>query len=98
MIAEAPLEDRKRIAARQITGSAFGVVGGSGGMWLGCVGGASLVSWSLVVPIVGEEATGGACVIGGLLGGIGIGFGAQKVGESAGGCACDFIAKLSRDK
>jgi hypothetical protein len=48
-------------------------------------------------PLLGEEATGGACVIGGLLGGIGIGFGAQKVGESAGGGAYDFIAKLSWD-
>lgn len=94
VIAEAPPEDRGRVAARQIGGSVMGVAGGSSGLWLGCVGGASLVSWSIVLPIVGEEAMGGACLVGGLLGGLGLGFGAQKLGESAGESAYRFITEL----
>jgi hypothetical protein len=80
------------VAAQQIGGAALGIAGGSGGMWLGCVSGASLASWSLVVlPVVGEEATGGACLVDGILGGLGIGFGAQKVGEKLGEGAYDFV-------
>jgi hypothetical protein len=94
VIAEAPPQDRGRVAARQIGGSVFGIVGGSGGLWLGCASGASLVSWSVVVPIVGEEAIGGACLVGGLLGGLGIGFGSQKVGESVGEGAYNFVTEL----
>lgn len=94
VIAEAPPEDRGRVAARQIGGSVMGIAGGSSGLWLGCVGGASLVSWSVVVPIVGEEAMGGACLVGGLLGGLGLGFGGQKLGESAGEGAYRFITEL----
>jgi hypothetical protein len=60
VIAEAPPQDRGRVAAREIGGSVFGIVGGSGGLWLGCASGASLVSWSIVIPVVGEEAIGGA--------------------------------------
>ena len=95
VIAEAPPNERGRVAAREIGGSVFGVAGGSGGMWLGCVGGATVASWSLVVPIVGEGATGGACLVGGILGGLGIGFGAQKVGEKVGEGAYDFVTKLN---
>jgi hypothetical protein len=94
VIAEAPPQDRGRVAAQQIGGAALGIGGGYGGMWLGCVGGASLASWSLVVPVVGEEATGGACLVGGILGGLGIGFGGQKVGEKLGEGAFDFVTQL----
>jgi hypothetical protein len=92
--AEAPPQDRGRVAAQQIGGATLGVAGGYGGMWLGCVGGASLASGTLVIPYVGEGATGGACLVGGILGGFGIGFGAQKVGEKVGEGAYDFVTHL----
>ena len=42
VIAQASPQDRGRVAARQIGGAVGGLAGGSGGMWLGCVTGASL--------------------------------------------------------
>ena len=94
VIAQAPSQDRGRVASRQVGGAVFGLAGGSSGMWAGCVGGAALVSWSLVVPIVGEEATGTGCLVGGLLGGLGIGFAARKGGEAIGEAAYDFVTEL----
>jgi hypothetical protein len=94
VIAQAPPQQKGRVAARQIGGAVGGLAGGSGGMWLGCVSGAALVSWSLVVPIAGEGATGGACLIGGLIGGLGIGFGGRMAGESLGEGAYDFVTRL----
>jgi len=94
VIAQAPPQDRGRVASRQIGGSVGALAGGSGGMWLGCVTGATLAGWSLVVPFVGEGATGGACLIGGLVGGLGLGFGGRMAGESLGEGAYDFVTRL----
>jgi len=94
VIAQAPPREKGRVAAKQVGGSFFGVLGGSGGLWAGCAGGAALVSWSLVIPYVGEGAAGTGCLVGGLLGGLGIGFAARKGGERIGEGAYQFITEL----
>jgi hypothetical protein len=94
VIAQAPPQDRRRVAAKQIGGAAFGLAGGYSGMWAGCAGGSALMSWSLLVPIVGEGATGTGCLVGGLLGGLGVGYEARKGGEALGEVSYDFVTKL----
>ena len=84
VIARAPAEDRARVASREIGGTVGSIAGGVGGMWAGCAAGASLASPSLVIPIWGEVTTGGACLIGGLLGGLGVGAMGHKVGSEIG--------------
>lgn len=84
VIANAPEDQRGRVAAREIGGTTGALLGGSAGMWAGCAAGASLASPSLVIPIWGEVTTGGACLVGGILGGLGVGFIGQKVGAEIG--------------
>lgn len=84
VIQQADPRDRSRVAAREIGGVVGSVGGGLGGMWAGCAGLATLASPSLVVPVVGEISTGGACLIGGILGGIGVGWLGRRAGESIG--------------
>lgn len=84
VIEQASPKDRGRISAREIGGTVGSLGGGVGGAWAGCAGAAALVSPSLVVPIIGGVSTGGACVVGGILGGMGVGFLGRKVGEAAG--------------
>jgi len=57
---------------------------GTGGMWAGCATASLLASPSLVIPLVGEVTTGGACMVGGILGGLGFGWFGRKFGEAAG--------------
>lgn len=64
------------------------------GAWAGCATAAAFASPSLVVPIVGEIPTGGACVVGGIIGGIGIGFAGRKLGEAGGDAVYDFVTKF----
>ena len=84
VIARAPAEDRARVASREIGGTVGSIAGGVGGMWAGCAAGASLASPSLVIPIWGEVTAGGACLVGGLLGGFGFGALGHKVGRDIG--------------
>ena len=84
VIQRAAPHERGRVAAREIGGLTGSVAGGLGGMWAGCATAALLASPSLVVPIVGKVSTGGACLVGGILGGLGVGWFGRKVGESAG--------------
>ena len=87
-------QDRGRLAARETGGMVVGVAGGIGGAWAGCATLASLASPSLVIPIVGEIGTGGACFVGGLVGGLGLGWLANEAGRAAGVALYDFVASL----
>ena len=84
VIARTPAADRARVAAREIGGTVGSIAGGIGGMWADCAAGASLASPSLVIPIWGEVTTGGICLVGGLLGGLGVGAIGHKVGSEIG--------------
>jgi|SRR5579859_714545 len=94
VIAEAPENERGRVAARQISGATLSVASGAGGMWAGCAAGAGLVSPSLVVPYIGEITAGTACVVGGILGGLGLGWAGRKAGEAIGDKAYDTFTEF----
>lgn len=91
VIYSAPPEERGRVAAREGGGAAVGMLSGWGGMWAGCAGLSALASPSLVIPIVGEVTTGGACVIGGIAGGAGAGWLGYLLGSWAGEATYDFV-------
>jgi hypothetical protein len=91
VVMKAPPEQRGRTAAREYTGIGFGVAGGAGGAWAGCVSLAALGSPSLVVPIVGELTEAGLCMVGGLLGGLGVGWLSREAGKAAGETAYDLV-------
>ncbi|HZF78754.1 MAG TPA: hypothetical protein VEZ89_03090, partial [Rubrivivax sp.] len=76
--------DRGRVAAREIGGMAGSVGGGLAGMWAGCASAAALASPSLLIPVVGEVTTGGACFLGGMVAGLGLGWLGRKAGEQVG--------------
>jgi len=95
VIQQAAPEDRSRVASREIGGAVGSVGFGLAGMWAGCAGAAALASPSLVVPIVGEVSTGGACLVGGILGGIGVGWLGRKAGEAAGEGLYEIYTEVS---
>jgi len=95
VIQQAAPEQRNRVAAREIGGAAGSVAGGLAGMWAGCAGAASLASPTLVVPLWGEVSTGGACLVGGLLGGLGVGWFGRQLGAAAGEGAYDASTQMS---
>ncbi len=84
LVAEAPPEERGRLASRE----AGGLVGGIGGGWAGakggCAAGAAVGVW-----FEGVGAVPG-CVIGAVVFGLGIGYVGSEVGSWAGGKAYDF--------
>ncbi|HET7865056.1 MAG TPA: hypothetical protein VFL86_11690, partial [Burkholderiaceae bacterium] len=84
VIATAPEAERAKVAAKEISSTVGSVAFGAGGMWAGCATAAALVSPGLVIPVVGEVAVGGACLVGGLLGGVGLGYIGHRVGQSIG--------------
>lgn len=84
VIAQASPAERGRVAAREIGATTGSIAGGIAGMWAGCEIGATIASPSLIVPFWGEVSTGGACFVGGLLGGFGVGFVGHKVGSEIG--------------
>jgi hypothetical protein len=53
-------------------------------MWAGCASAAALVSPSLILPVIGEVTVGGACFVGGFIGGLGLGYIGHQVGSSIG--------------
>jgi hypothetical protein len=95
VIQQARPEDRNRVAAREVGGLVGSVGGGLGGMWAGCAGFAALASPSLVVPVVGEVSTGGACLVGGILGGLSVGWLGRRAGEAAGEGLYDMVNEMS---
>jgi hypothetical protein len=94
VIAEAPSDQRGRVAAEEAGGLAGGAAFGWGGAWAGCASGVALLSPSLVLPVVGEIGEGGACLIGGLAGGFGLGAFGGWGGQKAGGAAYDYVTSL----
>lgn len=95
LVVEAKPEDRARVLSQQGGSIAGGVAGGWVGAWAGCAGAASLASPSLVVPIYGEITTGGACFVGGIIGGLGLGALGAWGGEKAGGAIYDYVTRLT---
>jgi hypothetical protein len=91
VIQKAPQRDRGHVAAEQIGGLSGGFIGGAAGMWAGCATAAALASPSLVIPFVGPVTTGGACLVGGMMGGIGVGWLGRGLGEAAGVWVHDAI-------
>jgi hypothetical protein len=94
VIYSAPSEERGRVAAREGGGVAVGMLSGWGGMWAGCAGLAALASPSLVLPVVGEVTTGGACLVGGIAGGVGAGWLGYLLGQWAGEATYDFVTEF----
>lgn len=94
IVAQAPPQDRARVASAQAGSIVGGAAGGAGGAWAGCLGGAALLSPSLVLPIVGEIGTGGGCLIGGIVGAFGFGAAGAVVGERAGQATYDFVTRF----
>ena len=95
VIQQADPAERDRVTARELGGLAGSVGGGLGGMWAGCASAALLVSPSLTLPVVGEVTTGGACLVGGLLGGLGRGWLGRSAGEGAGAALYDIVNEVS---
>ncbi len=91
VVMKAPPEQRGRVAAREYTGLSFGVAGGAGGAWVGCVTLAALGSPSLALPVVGEVTEGALCTVGGLLGGLGVGWAGREAGKATGETVFDFV-------
>lgn len=94
IIERAPADQRGRVAAGQA-----GAVGGSAlfgrvGAWAGCVTGAVMTSPSLTIPAVGEGVECGACVVGGLIGGFGLGAVGGAAGEKAGEAVHDYVTRI----
>ena len=85
IVAQAPKDERGAVIAGQAGGLAGGALGGWTGAWAGCATAATLASPSLAIPLVGEGAEAGACLVGGLIGGFGLGalggYGGQRAGE-----------------
>jgi hypothetical protein len=95
VIKAAPPMEKGRVAAKEI-GSAVGAASfGTGGMWAGCFALSSLASPAIVVPIVGEVTTGAACVVGGILGGVGFGWIGQNLGLQAGENVYNFATDVT---
>ncbi|MFN3676299.1 MAG: hypothetical protein ACK4TC_09985 [Sphingomonas pseudosanguinis] len=94
LITQAKPEDRARVAIRQGGALAGGAAGGWSGAWAGCVGLGTIASPSLAIPYVGEIGTGGACLVGGILGGLGVGAAGAWFGDHAGTATYDYITRL----
>jgi hypothetical protein len=84
VIATASEAERVGVATREISGTVGSVAFGAGGMWAGCASAAALVSPSLILPVIGEVTVGGACFVGGFIGGLGLGYIGHQVGSSIG--------------
>lgn len=91
VVMKAPREERGRVAAREYTGLGVGVASGAGGAWAGCVSLAALGSPTLALPVVGEVAEGTLCVVGGILGGLGVGWLGREAGKAGGEAVYDFV-------
>lgn len=98
VIADAPQEERGRVAAREVGGVVGAASFGAGGMWAGCLAASTLVAPSLVVPVVGEITTGGACIVGGIVGGLGLGWIGSNLGKQAGENVHGFVTDVTWTK
>lgn len=94
VIIEAPAEQRGRTAAGQAGAVAGAALFGWGGAWAGCASGAALASPSLVIPVVGEVSEAGACLIGGIIVGFGLGAVGGAAGQGAGEFVYDYVTSI----
>lgn len=94
VIQRAAPADRGRVTAREVGGLAGSVGGGFAGMWAGCASAALLASPSLTLPVIGEVTTGGACLVGGMLGGLGVGWLGREAGHWAGQGLYDLVNEV----
>jgi len=94
VVMKTPPEQRNRIAAREYTGLGFGVASGAGGAWAGCVTLAALGSPSQVLPVVGEVTEGTLCAVGGILGGLGVGWVGREAGKATGEAVYNFVTRF----
>ena len=95
VIQQASPKDKERVEYREVGGLVGSLGGGMGGMWAGCASAATLASPTLAIPVAGEVSTGGACLVGGILGGLGFGWLGRKSGEIAGDKAYQIKNQLS---
>lgn len=91
VVMKAPSDQRGRMVAREYTGLGVGVASGLGGAWAGCVTAAALGSPTLLLPVVGEVAEGTLCAVGGILGGLGVGWLGREAGKAGGEAVYDFV-------
>lgn len=85
---EAPPDERGRVTATEVGGTAGAIGGGSLGMWGGCLVGALATSESLVgIPF--------GCLAGGFIGGTGMGWAGDQLGRAAGGAIYDFVTSIN---
>jgi hypothetical protein len=94
-IAETPAPDRGRVALREVGGLLGGTAGGVAGAWAGCLSLAAIGSPSLVVPVVGEVTEGTVCLVGGIAGGLGMGWLGQAAGGAGGEAMHKFVSTFS---
>ncbi|MGF6411351.1 hypothetical protein [Paraburkholderia tuberum] len=87
VIEKAPQKDKARVATEEFAGAIGGLAAGTGGMWAGAAAGAAWAgTWaapSLMIPVVGELAEGGAIVLGGIAGGMMASWLGHHVGKEA---------------
>jgi hypothetical protein len=94
VIVEAPPDQGRLVTSREIGGVVGAASFGSAGMWAGCFAFSAAVSPSLVLPVVGEVTTGGACLVGGLVGGLGLGWAGHQLGRQAGENIYNFATQM----
>ncbi len=94
VIARAGPEERGRVAAGQAGAVGGGALAGWAGAWAGCASAALLASPSLTVPVVGEVTEAGACLVGGIVGGFGLGAVGSLGGERAGQAVYDMVTQI----
>lgn len=95
VIAQAPTEERARVAARETGGLVGGIGFGMAGAWVGCATFAAYASPSLVIPVVGEVTTGTACFVGGFIVGSGLSYAGRESGRALGVEAYDWVTRLT---
>jgi hypothetical protein len=91
VIVEAPSQDRSRVAARETGGLLGAAAGGTAGAWAGCLSLALITSPSLAVPVVGEVTEGAACLVGGIMGSVGVGWLGRTAGRASGEAIYEFV-------
>lgn len=94
IIAEAAPEQRARTVAGQAGAVGGAAAFGWAGAWAGCATGAALASPSLAIPVLGEGAEGGACVVGAIIGGFGLGAFGGKAGQEAAEGVYDYVTRI----
>jgi hypothetical protein len=89
-------QERNRVASGEAGKLIAGTAGGMGGAWAGCAAGAAIASPTLVLPVIGEVTTGGACMAGGFIGGIGASSVLSEAGKAISLTSYDQIKQMGK--